>query len=307
MSKISRKHFVLSGLSLIPLSHLLAGRLRSSLELTPQLQLSFSTLGCPDWSFDKIIDFAAASGYTGIEVRGILHEMDLPKVPEFSDSRISETLQKMAKRGLSFVDLGSSAAMHLPEGPERVKSLDEGRRFIDLSVKLKCPFIRVFPNELPRDTPKEQSIARIVAGLKEMGDHARGTGVTVLMESHGQLVHTPDLLNVMKMVNSAQVGLIWDICNMWAVTGEEPAEVYKILKSWIRHTHIKDFTRTGDKINYVFLGKGITPIFKAIDLLVADGYNGFYSFEWEKLWHPEIAAPEIAIPDYPQAMKKHFS
>ena len=22
-----------------------------------------------------------------------------------------------------------------------------------------------------------------------------------------------------------------------------------------------------------------------------DGYKGYYSFEWEKLWHPEIAEP----------------
>ncbi len=307
MSPVTRKQIVLSGLSLIPLSTLFAAVRPRFDMLPPKLNLSFSTLGCPDWSFDKIIDFAAANGYNGIEVRGILHEMDLPKVPEFSDSRIAETLQKMKTRKLSFVDLGSSAAMHLPEGPERVKSLDEGKRFIDLALKLKCPFIRVFPNELPKDTPKDQSIARIVAGLKELGQHAKGTGVTVLLESHGELVHTPDLLEVMKTVNSEQVGLIWDICNMWAVTGEEPAEVYKVLKPWIRHTHIKDFTRTGDKINYVFLGKGITPIFKAIDLLSADGYEGFYSFEWEKLWHPEIAAPELAIADYPVAIKKHFT
>ncbi|HTB23853.1 MAG TPA: hypothetical protein VK711_00720, partial [Puia sp.] len=46
-------------------------------------KLSFSTLGCPDWSFDKIIDFAKANNYEGIEVRGIMREMDLTKVAEF--------------------------------------------------------------------------------------------------------------------------------------------------------------------------------------------------------------------------------
>ena len=52
--------------------------------------------------------------------------------------------------------------------------------------------------------------------------------------------------------------------------------------------------------------QGEVPIFEAIDALQKGGYKGYYSFEWEKLWHPEIAAPEIAIADYPVAMKKHF-
>ena len=41
--------------------------------------LSFSTLGCPEWTFPAIMDFAKKNGYTGIEVRGILKQMDLVK------------------------------------------------------------------------------------------------------------------------------------------------------------------------------------------------------------------------------------
>ena len=26
--------------------------------------------------------------------------------------------------------------------------------------------------------------------------------------------------------------------------------------------------------------------------------QGFYCFEWEKVWHPELTDPEIAIADY---------
>jgi len=44
-----------------------------------ELRLSFSTLGCPDWSFEKITDFAAANGYSGIEIRGLQRQMDLTR------------------------------------------------------------------------------------------------------------------------------------------------------------------------------------------------------------------------------------
>jgi len=54
------------------------------------------------------------------------------------------------------------------------------------------------------------------------------------------------------------------------------------------------------------MGRGEVPIFDAIDALSKGGYKGYYSFEWEKLWHPELAEPEIALADYAIAMKKHF-
>jgi hypothetical protein len=60
------------------------------------------------------------------------------------------------------------------------------------------------------------------------------------------------------------------------------------------------------KDQFTLLGQGESPIFEAIDLLSNGGYKGYYSFEWEKLWHPEITAPEIALADYPLAMKRHF-
>ena len=33
-------------------------------------------------------------------------------------------------------------------------------------------------------------------------------------------------------------------------------------------------------------------------LLAADGYQHWVSVEWEKRWHPEIEAPEVALPQY---------
>ena len=75
--------------------------------------LSFSTLGCPDWPFEKIVNFAAENNYNGIEIRGILRELDLTKCKEFnSAANIAATLKLTAGKGLKFVDLGSSAAMH---------------------------------------------------------------------------------------------------------------------------------------------------------------------------------------------------
>jgi hypothetical protein len=40
--------------------------------------------------------------------------------------------------------------------------------------------------------------------------------------------------------------------------------------------------------------------------LHAAGYRGFYCFEWEKVWHPELVDPETAFPDYARVMSGYL-
>ncbi|MFA6945903.1 MAG: sugar phosphate isomerase/epimerase family protein [Pedobacter sp.] len=269
--------------------------------------LAFSTLGCPDWPFKQIVDFAAIHGYSGLELRGIKRQMDLTKCNEFSSQeKINETLSLMKEKGLKFINLGASANMHFHEGPEKEKSINEAKSFIDLAQKINCPYVRVFPNKFPKDRTKDQTISTVAKNLLTLGEYAKTRNVTVLLETHGDFSGSDDILKVMKAVSHPNIALVWDISNMWTITKESPALVYKKLKKYIRHTHIKDARLVGDKLQYVLMGQGDVPIFEAIDILSKDGYKGYYSFEWEKLWHPEIADPEIALADYPIAMKKHF-
>src|ERR1043166_707214 len=96
--------------------------------------LSFSTLGCPDWSFEDIVNFAAKNNYAGIELRGIKRELDLTKCSQFnSPQNILNSKKALEEKSLKFVDLGSSAEMHHKDEAEREKNLDNAKRFIDLA------------------------------------------------------------------------------------------------------------------------------------------------------------------------------
>ena len=303
MSRSTRKEFLKTSAFL--LATIVAGTSFDFKKKRPLL--SFSTLGCPDWTFQQIADFAVLHGYKGIEVRGILRQMDLTKCNEFNSTKNrSATLALMKEKGLKFVDLGSSATLHFAEGAEREKNLDEGRHYIDLAQQINCPYIRVFPNNFPKDQKRNATMDLITKGLVTLGDYAKGSKVKVLMETHGELVKSDDLETIMRSAAHPNVGLVWDPSNMWTVTKEPPAEMFNKLKKYIRHTHIKDAKLVDGILQYKLLGQGEVPIFEAIDALVKDGYQGYYSYEWEKLWHPEIEAPEIALADYPKVMRKHF-
>ena len=268
--------------------------------------LAFSTLGCPDWSFQQIVDFAKKHGYSGIELRGIKREMNLPKCPEFSNANIAATLQLMKQNDLRFVDLGSGCTLHFAEGEEREKNIAEGKAFIDLAQQLNCPNIRVFPNRLPKERDKDEVMDFIVKGLLDLGSYAKASGVMVLMETHGDVVWTHDIEKIMKDTSHSNVGLVWDMTNMWRITKEPPAEMYRILKKYIYHTHIKDAKLVNGEPQYTRLGQGEIPIGEGLEALAKGGYKGYYSFEWEKLWHPELEEPETALADFPVAIKKYF-
>ncbi|MEI6088604.1 MAG: sugar phosphate isomerase/epimerase family protein [Bacteroidota bacterium] len=303
MKPIYRRKFLLqSGLLL---TSAIAGM--SFVEKKKKPLLSFSTLGCPSWTFTQIVDFAAANQYDGIEMRGILKQLDLPKCVEFSNVvNIKNTKQQMADKKLQFVDLGSSCTLHFADKTERQKNLDDGKRFIDLAAAIDCPNVRVYPNNFIKGQEKKQTMDLIVAGLLELGDYAKSTGVRVLMETHGDLVYIADLKTIMEAAVHPQVGLVWDAANMYLETKESPVLAYQELHPYIHHAHIKDAKKEDGKIGFYFLGEGNLPIFTAIDALYKGGYKGYYSFEWEKLWHPEIAEPEFALADYPKKMKTHF-
>jgi sugar phosphate isomerase/epimerase len=272
-------------------------------------KLSFSTLGCPDWTLDRIITFASAHKYDGIEFRGILRELDLTRTPAFANARaIRETVKKIKDKGLSIASLDTSAELHHKEKTGRAKAIDEAKRVIELAHDAGAPHIRVFPNRLPKEVPKEETIQLISAGLSGLGGFAKGTGVRVLMETHGDLVHVSDIEAVMSTADHQEnIGLVWDVSNMWNDTRETPALVYSKISKWIRHIHLKDLRMVDGKAAYTLFGEGTVPVFEAIGLLIKNNFSGFYSFEWEKLWHPEILEPEIAIAQFSEKMHQYLS
>lgn len=268
--------------------------------------LAFSTLGCPKWTFAQIVKCAVENGYQGIEIRGIMGELDLPKCPEFSAANIAATRRLVEDNRLKIVDLGSSVKMHFADAVKRKANLDDAKRFIDLAQKLNCPNIRVFPDDLPKDQKDDETVDWIIKNLVELGDYAKGNAVNILLESHGKVVYSDMLLKIMKAAEHPNVGLVWDFFNMWSVTKESPKEVHKKLKKYIKHAHIKDAKLVNGKEEYTLLGEGEAPLAEALTALRQGGFKGYYSFEWEKMWHPEIQEPELAIPHYAKAIQKYW-
>jgi sugar phosphate isomerase/epimerase len=272
-----------------------------------RLPIAFSTLGCPGWPWKKVLAEADRLGYAGIELRGIEGDMDLTKRPELVGDGLKQTRRDLDALGLVITDLGASARMHEKDPAVRATQLDEGRRFIDLAHSLRVPYVRMFGDKMPPDEAKEDVLKRVVDGFQQMAAHAKPAGVVVLIESHGDFTRSPDLETILTRVGSPAFALLWDAHHTFVAGGEAPAETFKRLGRFMRHTHLKDSVAAGAERKYVLTGKGEVPVKDQVKVLADSGYKGFYCYEWEKKWHPEIEEPEVAFPHYVSVMTDYLA
>jgi sugar phosphate isomerase/epimerase len=287
--EITRREFLAAGTA----AALMSGLPRAGEKRQP---LAFTTLGCPGWEWKKVLDYAEENGFSAIELRGIMGQMDLPSRPEFAPGQIAESKRQVSDHGLKISDLGSSSEMHVEDPTDRAKQLADARRFIDLASTLEVPYVRVFGNQI--HGPREEVLARVVDGLHQLGEYGRNKGVTVIIESHGEFVDSPTLKEVLTRADSKHVALLWDAHHTYVDGHEEPEHTVAELGPWIRHTHLKDSVQVGKDRRYVLPGTGDVPMERQIMALRRIGYKGYYCFEWEKVWHPDLQEPEVAFPAY---------
>jgi len=291
--KIDRREFLALGIASLAMSRFAVGA-------DERLPLAFSTLGCPTWELLKILDFAQANGFAAVELRGLMGTLDLPSRPEFAADRIAQTKKQIAEHGIKIACVSSSTELHEPDVAKHEKGIADAKRFIDLASALSAPNVRVFGNKL--EGPRDEVIARVAAGMHQLGEYAGPRSVTVIIESHGDFVDSPTLKEVLTRADSPHVGLLWDAHHTFVDGHESPEQTVTELGSWIRHSHLKDSVPVGKDRKYVLTGKGHVPVERQVLALRKIGYKGYYCFEWEKVWHPDLLEPEVAFPDYVRVM-----
>jgi len=288
------------------------------------LQISFSTLACPEWSWPEILKWGPQFGYHGVEIRLLERDTDLLHRPEFQPDQLERRRQELDALRFQVVGLGSSVRFDYLDPSILEEQMTIGKAYLDLAHQLRSKFVRVFGDVFTAGQDaqqREQVLSQIVSGLTELGYYAAPLGVQVLMETHGDFADSQWMRTVMERVAHPSVGVLWDTHHPWRFYNEGLDETFNRLAPWIRHTHWKDSTTesismlstdaqqaaaqahslmSGHKpAHYVLFGEGEFPAADAQRLLDLAGYAGWHSLEWEKAWHPELAPPEVALPKFP--------
>jgi glucosamine-6-phosphate deaminase len=265
------------------------------------MKLSFSTLGCPQWSLAAVIDAAGRLGYDGVELRFLEGDDALWARPELTGAGLRDTLARLRDAGLQVSCVDTRSFFHDPDRVARESAIEEARRSIALAAQLRAPGIRVFGDRIQPGQDRETTRAWIADALARLGEAARPQGVEVWIESHGDFARAPDTLSVLGPAGAGPLGVLWDPANAFEV-GEEPDEGLAVLGNRVRHVHLKDVARAAGAEGGGWLprlpGQGQLRPGRVLELLRARGYDRWVSFEWEKRWHPSLAEPEVALPHF---------
>jgi len=270
-----------------------------------KMKLAFTTLGCPDWSFGKILDEAQKMGYSGIEIRGLEGKMLAEEIVQFFPENKDLTLEAVKAHNLVITGFGSS--VKFDDAKLFDSAIEEGKKSIDVCSFMGIPTVRIFGDKILPEETETGLIARIAKGAQILADYGEDKNVSIVLETHGHTNTLERIQGVFEKVKSNNFKLLWDIGNTDPVYEDNYMDFYKPVKDLISHTHYKDHIRgtLGDQSTYKHceMGKGQIPIIAITKQLLADGYSGYFTLEWEKKWIPELSEPEIAFPDFVKLMK----
>lgn len=268
------------------------------------MKLAFTTLGCPNWDMEKIISKAVEFGYDGVDFRGYLGEMDIFNLPEFSTD-IEETKRKFIEASLEIPCFSSSVLLVTTSEEQLEQYLEELRQYARLCNEFGATYIRVFGGHI-KDMSRSEALDVVRNNLEKMLQIAEENKVCLLIETHDDWTKYEHVLEILQRVDSEYLQVLWDVHHPYRLVDEAPEKTWEVLGDSIKYTHWKDSyltENTDHGYQLCMLGDGDVPLERIYKLLRAKGYDGYYTFEWEKVWWPDIEEPEISFEAYTTYMR----
>jgi sugar phosphate isomerase/epimerase len=269
------------------------------------MKMCFSTLACPEWTLDQVVDIAHRSGYDAIELRFLEGEDSLWKLPSFQGSALQTAKRKIVDRGLSVACVDTSCRFHSADATERARWVDEGVRMAELANALGAPGIRVFGDKIQPEADRNSTRGWIAEGIGKLAARTKGEDIEVWLETHGDFASSHETMAIIKKSARQDIGVVWDPANAFTDGEEAPPKAIEKFGRALRHVHLRDLDSTDGEWKPVLTGEGKFALREIIAELRRVKYERFVSFEWEKKWRPELAEPELAIPHFAKWLRQH--
>ncbi|NOZ23198.1 MAG: TIM barrel protein [Planctomycetes bacterium] len=217
-----------------------------------------------DMNLDKLLEVVTNSGIPGIEFRAELdhkHGVELDTTP----AQRAEVRKKCEDAGVSICCIATGCKFQSMEETERQENVDRGKRFVDLAHDVGAPRIRVFGDRFG-ENDKNTVVHNVGDCLRQLGEHAEGSGVDVCLEMHGDFYNWTYAKGAIEVADHPRVGIVHNCDPREAKDGPVKDSIDQV-KGHIRHVHIHD------------LESGKYPYKEFFAIMKSLGYRGFMSLE----------------------------
>jgi sugar phosphate isomerase/epimerase len=240
--------------------------------------LAASTLGLPDASIDEIITVLGAGGCSGVELRAGERQAVHPGLTR---TERTEVRRRLAEARLKPLAVSSYVKICAPGDDQAI--VDDLVAHVDLAADLGAPGVRIFPGGALEPEDDDRGARRLQAAAGP----AERRGVRLFLETHDSHPRGADIARLIGRTGRDDLGVIWDFVHPWR-NGEEPAATYDAVAPWLAYVQLKDANPPLDRPVPTLIGAGEVPLDEIRAVLDKHGYDGWWSLEWEKAWHPDI-------------------
>jgi len=192
-----------------------------------------------DWDLASLIANCEQTHLLGVELR-TQHAHGVET--SLSAGQRTEVKKRFADSPVTCIGYGSNFEYHSPDRQTLRENIEQTKEYIKLCQDIGATGIKVKPNTLPSEVPREKTIAQIASSLNDVGKFAQDYGQMVRVEVHGEITsEIPVMRAIFDQVSEKNVKICWN-SNDIDLVPPGFAKNFEMLKPWIGDTvHIRGF------------------------------------------------------------------
>lgn len=275
------------------------------------MRLAGHTLGTPEQTLAEALRLFRGAGLDAAEV--IFQDDYRSGIPVSDPAAARSALDAACSEGVDIVGLTPyTTGLNHAEGRVRRQAMDELTAAIDTAHLLGADRIRVYAGAWrPEWTDRARHWGLLRESLEALAPVASQAGVALCVENHfGTMTQTArDTAELVRSIASPAVRVLYDQANLTFTHDEDYAEALSVQGDLIGHVHVKDLVfkdpgrpfvasetarvREDERaVSSRVVGEGVVPWREILAGLVALGYDGPLSLEYEYRWHrDDLPAP----------------
>lgn len=243
-----------------------------------------------DWDLPTLIANCEQTGLQAVELRADhAHGVEAT----LNAAERAEVKRRFADSPITCVGYGSNFQYHDPDPVQLRENIEGTKVYVKLCKDIGASGLKVKPNTLPPEVPREKTIAQIAAGLNEVGRYASDQGMQIRVEAHGRYTQElPNMKAIFDQVTEKNVKICWN-CNAVDINPPGLEGNFNMVKQWI-----------GDVVHVHQLQLDDYPYQQLFDLLTGIDYNGWLLLEDSRIPDDRIAALKDQVVVFNELMAK---
>ena len=176
-----------------------------------------------------------------------------------------------------------------PEPEKRAEAVQLVKKWVDFSVTLGAPCIRVFAGGIPDGHTFDEALGWTVECLEECLDYGKPRGVIIALENHGGITSTAEqVISILKAVGGSYLEERWlgTLLDLGNYRGDPYGNIEKAAPYAVG-THAKTDVYVEGQ------GRQDADFRRITQILAKAGYKGCLSIEYEGQEEPMTAMPKF--------------